>query len=255
MLEKREFANTGKKISVLGLGTVKFGRNQGVKYPNGEGFKLPSDREILEILDLCLENGINLLDTAPAYGTAEQRLGELLGIRRKKFVLISKVGEEFKDGVSNYIFTKEHIEMSVTRSLKRLKTDYLDSVIVHCNKDDLNILQKTPAFEVLAKFKEQGDILSFGASTYSINAGKFAVENSDIVMVAYNLDYSDELPVIEYAKEKGKSVLIKKGLSSGHSKNIGENIQHIIGTKGVTSMIFGSITPKNILTNIRYAYS
>ena len=58
----RRFASTGSSVSVLGLGTVKFGRNQGVKYPGGEGFALPTDQEVSSILDLCLERGINLID-------------------------------------------------------------------------------------------------------------------------------------------------------------------------------------------------
>ncbi len=58
-----------KSVSPLGLGTVKFGRNQNVKYPGGGGFAMPTDSEIEALLDLALECGINLLDTAPAYGT------------------------------------------------------------------------------------------------------------------------------------------------------------------------------------------
>ena len=51
MLPKRDLGTTGMRVSCLGLGTVKFGRNQGVKYP--EGFELPSDREITALLDLA----------------------------------------------------------------------------------------------------------------------------------------------------------------------------------------------------------
>ena len=57
-------------VSALGLGTVKFGRNRGVKYPSDDGFRLPSDREIETLLDTVLASGIDLLDTAPAYGSA-----------------------------------------------------------------------------------------------------------------------------------------------------------------------------------------
>src|SRR4051812_1449779 len=97
-----------RNVSPLGLGTVKFGRNQGVKYPGGEGFSLPLDREIEEILDLALEGGINLIDTAPAYGVAEERLGKLMGARREKFFLTTKTGEEFDGQKSEYIFTAAH---------------------------------------------------------------------------------------------------------------------------------------------------
>src|SRR4051812_8405226 len=101
-MEQRNFA--GKKVSVLGFGTVKFGRNKGVKYPGGDGFALPSDKEIEGLLDLALECGITLIDTAPAYGTSEERLGKLMGARREKFFLVSKTGEEFDGETSQYIF-------------------------------------------------------------------------------------------------------------------------------------------------------
>ena len=121
-LSRRLFAATNTNVSILGLGTVKFGRNQGVKYPEWEGANLPSNREISSILDLCIEEGINLIDTAPAYGTSEERLGTLVGSRRRNFFIVSKTGEEFCDEKSEYIFSATHTRMSIERSLKRLKT-------------------------------------------------------------------------------------------------------------------------------------
>lgn len=67
----RSLGQTGIEVSCLGLGTVKFGRNQEVKYPNN--FSLPEDKQISALLDQAKGFGINLLDTAPAYGSSEQR--------------------------------------------------------------------------------------------------------------------------------------------------------------------------------------
>lgn len=241
-------------VSPLGLGTAKFGRNENVKYPSGDGFALPTDREILSILDLCLENGINLIDTAPAYGTGEERLGKLLGARRDKFFLMTKTGEEFANGKSEYIFTAEHTRKSVERSLMRLKTDYLDYVLVHSSRDDLNVIDNTPVLETLARMKDEGKIGKIGVSTYTVAGGIRALELSDAVMVAYNKTYTAEKPVIDFAAETGREVFIKKGLASGHVGelgDIGDNIRFILGTKGVTSLIVGSINPANIMTNIK----
>lgn len=253
-LEQRPFAQTGKTVSVFGLGTVKFGRNQKVKYPGSEGFPLPSDGDIEALLDLCLENGVTLLDTAPAYGSSEERLGKLLGARREKFFLVSKTGEEFMSGESNYIFTIEHTRNSVERSLKRLNTDHLDCVIVHSNRDDVKVISETPVLETLSRMKEEGKILSFGVSTYTVEGGKRAVDIADCVMVAYNKAYINEKPVIDYAHEKGKAVLIKKALASGHIETLGcleDNLRFIARTPGVTCIVVGSNTKKNILSNIR----
>jgi len=255
-LPRRRFASTGRSVSLLGLGTVKFGRNQGVKYPGGDGFALPTDQAISSLLDLCLENGINLIDTAPAYGLAEERLGALLGRRRKDFFIVTKTGEEFKDGKSEYIFSAQHTRQSVDRSLERLKTKYLDCVLVHAGRNDLQVINDTPVLETLAQMKEEEKILSFGVSTYSAEGGRRAVDLTDAVMVAYNKNYLAEKTVIDYAHLQGKAVLVKKGLASGHVNTVGgleDNIRFILGTPGVTSLVFGSTTPANILANIRMA--
>jgi aryl-alcohol dehydrogenase-like predicted oxidoreductase len=241
-------------VSPLGLGTVKFGRNTGVKYPGGEGFKLPSDAEVESLLDLSIDCGINLIDTAPAYGVAEERLGQLMGARRDKFFLVTKTGEEFDGAKSEYIFTAAHTRMSVERSLKRLKTDYLDCVLVHSNRDDAHVLKNSAALETLSRLKAEGKIGSFGASTYTLEGGRLAVDLSDCVMVAYNKGYTDERPVIDYARDKGKPVLVKKGLASGHIGGLGdlsENIRFVTETPGVACLVFGSLQPANILANVR----
>ncbi|MDB5490702.1 MAG: Aldo/keto reductase [Micavibrio sp.] len=247
-VEQRAFGLSGRYVSILGLGTVKFGRNTGVKYP--QGFDLPDDGAINGILDLCIENGINLLDTAPAYGTAEERLGQLLGERRDKFFLVTKTGEEFDGTTSRHIFTREHTEMSVERSLRRLKTDHLDCVLVHSTLDDLDVIENTDVLETLHRLKGKGDIASFGVSTYTIAGGKKAADLCDCVMVAYNPDYREEESVIHYALEKKKAVLIKKAMGSGHAPDPARNLNFVARTPGVTSIVFGSLNPNNIRSNI-----
>ncbi len=97
-ITKKKLGSTGIEVSVLGLGTVKFGRDTGIKYPHS--FSIPNEKEALNLLSLAKHNGINLLDTAPSYGNSEERLGKLLGKNRKEWVIISKVGEEYKNSQS-----------------------------------------------------------------------------------------------------------------------------------------------------------
>jgi aryl-alcohol dehydrogenase-like predicted oxidoreductase len=256
MIPQRLFLPGGPKVGVLGLGTVKFGRNTGVKYPGGDGFVLPGDAEIKDILDLCIDHGVNVIDTAPAYGSSEERLGALLGARREKFFLSSKTGEEFDGKNSQYIFTADHTRMSVERSLKRLKTDYLDCVLVHCSRDDVSVLCDTDVLPTLHDLKREGKIRFIGASTYSITAGMMAAQYLDCVMVAYNKDYTAESAVIAAAAEKGCAVLIKKGLSSGHVSGdaaVADAIRFALAPGGVTSLIIGSKSRDNILKNIAAA--
>jgi aryl-alcohol dehydrogenase-like predicted oxidoreductase len=252
-MEQRPFAHTGKNVSVLGLGTVKFGRNANVRYPGGEGFALPSDREIEEILDLCLEHGVNYLDTAPAYGTSEEILGRLLGARADKFFISTKTGEIFDGKTSTHDFTAGHTRRTVEESLRRLKRERLDCVLIHCSRNDVPDLAETDVIETLARLKDEGKIASFGASTYSLEGGLIAVEKTEAVMVNYNPGYLDELPVIEAAHKKGKTVLVKKGLASGYIDKVGgsgASIRFCVKTPGVTSLVVGSINKDNILSNI-----
>ncbi len=86
-MELRDLGGTGIRVSSLGLGTVKFGRNEQVKYPRA--FQLPDDRQIRALLELAIDLGINLLDTAPAYGSSMERLGKLLPGPRERWVIVS----------------------------------------------------------------------------------------------------------------------------------------------------------------------
>lgn len=236
------------QISAIGLGLVKIGRNSGVKYP--QTFDLPSDQTVLNLIDTAQDLGINLLDTAPAYGESEARLGKLL-TNRAGWVICSKVGEEFNGNVSTYNFTKEHINKSVDRSLQRLKTDYIDIMLVHSNGDDVEIIENYEVFTTLENLKKAGKIRSYGMSTKTIVGGKLAVDHSDCVMVTYNINESAEGEVIDYAKEKKKGVLIKKGFASGHANSPEESIKFIFEKQGVTSLVAGTINLAHLAENVK----
>ncbi len=247
----RPLGDTGLTVSALGLGTVKIGRNQSVKYPSG--FELPDDKAVRELLALAKDLGINLLDTAPAYGSSEERLGQLL-TQRKDWVLVSKVGEEFENGQSHFDFTPEHVQLSVARSLKRLNTDYLDAVLVHSDGNDMEIINRFGTLDALAELKQQGVIRAFGFSGKTVEGGLAALEKSDIAMVTANLGYRDEQSVIDYAAEHNKGILIKKAFASGHLPDgmddpVQMTFDTLLGIQGVTSIIAGTINPAHLKSN------
>lgn len=255
-LPLRPFGSTGLDISILGLGTVKLGRNQGVKYP--EGFVIPDDRQAAALLSLAKSLGINLIDTAPAYGNSEQRLGTLLKGQRDQWVICSKVGEEFEDGQSWFDFTPEHTRFSIERSLQRLNTDVIDMVLVHSDGNDETIIRKFGTLDALAALKAEGKIRAFGMSSKTVSGGLLAAKHSDGVMVTWNLQYDDELPVIDYCREHHKGVLIKKALASGHATLAGEDpiqktFDMLFAHQGVSSAIVGTINPEHLATNVRKA--
>jgi len=259
-LQRRKLGKTGLEVSCLGLGTVKIGRNQAVKYPSG--FSLPSDEEVSALISQAKELGINFLDTAPAYGSSEQRLGRLLK-ERQDWTICTKVGEEFSAGKSYFDFSAEHTQRSIERSLRNISTDYLDIVLIHSDGSDCKILESSDCPETLLRLKEKGLIKAIGMSTKTVEGGLKAVELLDLVMVTYNPSTQGDAIVIDHALELEKGVLVKKALNSGHdciagdaSENLDntnfteKNLRFALERKGVTSVIVGTINPKHLQENV-----
>lgn len=249
---KRKLGNTDILVSCLGLGTVKFGRNEEVKYPTG--FSLPSDREIESLLDIAEQQGINLIDTAPAYGSSEQRIGRLLK-NRKNWVISTKVGEQFITGKSVFDFSMAKTIESVEKSLRYLATDYLDIVLIHSDGRDNSILDSGECLQALEKMKEAGKIRAIGMSTKTVEGAIKAVDLCDVLMLTFNPSATQDEIAIELALEKNKGVLIKKAFESGHACSAGAstspegNLKFALGKTGVSSVIVGTINPNHLMAN------
>ncbi|PID62979.1 MAG: aldo/keto reductase [Gammaproteobacteria bacterium] len=246
----------GIPLSPAGLGTVKIGRNRGVKYPSA--FALPDDKAVRDLLALAHDLGIRLLDTAPAYGSSETRLGQLLPARND-WVICTKVGESFKAGQSHFDFSAAAVRDSVHRSLKRLRRERLDIVLIHSNGDDTGILANGEAVETLDKLKQAGLIGAIGLSGKTPAGGEAALADCgmDIAMITQNADYRDEQNVIDCARRLGKGILVKKAFASGHLLQQGEsaierNLAAIFtGNRDLPlSVILGTINPAHLRQNM-----
>lgn len=258
-MQKIKIGHSDIHVSIIGLGTVKFGRNTAVKYPHA--FAIPNDNEALNILNSAAECGINIIDTAPAYGNSEERLGTLLKKTQHEWIVSTKVGEIFNaaTGESSYQFNPEYIQLSVENSLRKLQRDQLDIVLVHSNGEDEKIIREHGALDTLQHLKQKGLIRATGMSTKTINGGILAAQHSDIVMVTHNIAYQEELAVIDYAHQHNKGIFIKKALASGHSTqnthedNVTQSFDCIYQHAGVSSIILGSINPAHIQENAQKA--
>ncbi len=259
----RPLGQTGLTVSALGLGTVKLGRNEGVKYP--AQFTLPDDSAARSLLSLARELGINLIDTAPAYGSSEERLGELLAGHREDWIICTKVGEEFDAGQSRFDFTPEHTRYSVERSLARLRCDHLDVVLVHSDGNDMDIVTRMGTLEALADLKREGKLRSFGLSGKTVEGGLAALPQCDLLMVTYNLSERDQVPLLDACAAQGKGALIKKALASGHLDNLPKgddggdldpvtaSMELVFGHPGTTAAVIGTITPDHLTSNVEAA--
>ena len=152
-MEMRTLAGTKLSVSRLCLGTMTFGAQ--VDQPTAAS-----------MLDLCLERGINFVDTANVYnkGASETIVGQVLRGRRDKVVLASKVGIRAGDEPHDVGLSRRTIQHQIEASLRRLQTDYLDLYYLH--QPD----ESTPLEETLAAFDElvrQGKVRYIGASNYA----------------------------------------------------------------------------------------
>lgn len=254
---RKQLGSTNLNLSPIGLGTVKFGRNEQVKYPNS--FEIPDETTLSDFLDLAESLGINTLDTAPAYGASEERLGRLLKDQRESWIIVGKAGEWFEDGASRFDFSADAIEQSLHESLERLNTDYIDALLLHSNGDDTAILSDDALITRLHDMKSQGLIKAHGMSTKTVEGGKMAVGLLDCVMATARPGYDSELPVLDHAKEKGKGALLKKALASGHIDRIGgrepvqASLEFAFDQPAVACVIIGTINPDHLRYNVEAA--
>jgi aryl-alcohol dehydrogenase-like predicted oxidoreductase len=233
-------------VSILGLGTVKLGRREGVRYP--APFELPSDAEAARLLDTARELGFNLIDTAPAYGTSEARLGRLLLDRRNDWLLCTKVGENFANGTSTYDFSPEHVQASVKNSLQSLHTDRLDIVLIHSDGNDLDILNGLGTLDCLKELKARGWIRAVGISHKTIAGAERALAlDCDVIMATLNLAEQSEVDLIARAGAAGCGVLVKKAMASGHSGT--DSLRFAAAAEGVSSVVIGTINPEHLREN------
>lgn len=246
MMEYRQLGSTGIEVSVLGLGTVKLGRDTGVDY--ARPFRLPTMKEARRLMERAQSLGINLIDTAPAYGTSEERLGALLAGQRERWVIVTKVGEEFDGKRSTHEFSPEHTVMSVHRSLERLRTDYLDVVLIHSDGNDEHVLNELGTLDCLRQLKDQGLIRAAGISHKSPVGGRIALDQgADVIMATLNPTNLSESRIIEQAGKQGCGVLVKKALAGGRET---PNSLRIVGQKpGVTSIVVGTLDPDHLAEN------
>lgn len=159
-MEYRLLGRSGLKVSVLTMGTMTFGGNETV----GHTDQANANRQI----DLCLDHGINLLDTANVYnaGVSEEMIGVALseGDRRQKALVATKVRFKMGQGPNEIGLSRHHIIEQCKASLKRLKTDHIDLYQVH-EWDGLTPIEET--MEALDTLVRHGHVRYIGCSNYS----------------------------------------------------------------------------------------
>ena len=171
-LEVRRMGRTEMRPNALALGAAWICRKP--------------DAEVIGAIRRGIELGINYIDTYP--GHAEHLWGEALsGGLREKVYLQAKVGthpERRKD------FSEDGTRWSVTNSLKDLRTDYLDAVLIHDPNDMESVLAPGRALDTLLEMKAEGTIRHIGAGVRSHEFHKELIETGHIDIILTFLDYT-----------------------------------------------------------------
>ena len=212
-MHHRILGRTGLSIAEISLGTVELGLDYGIS-AEGEHLR-PSDETAGELLHRALDLGINLIDTARAYGNSEEIIGRWLGSRRSEFVLVTKVQTLSRDEISPADRTAR-MEASIEESLRRLNTDHVDILLLHCaTAEDAELRE---CIDVLEESRRQGLTRFIGASVYGPDAATRALQSGhyDCLEIAWSaLDRRAEGVVIPEAERAGVALLIRSVLMRG----------------------------------------
>ena len=182
-MKYKRFGKTNWKVSNICVGTVELGMKYGL-YSNGEK-AIPSQQKSIDLLLESFDNGINFLDTAPAYGNSEEIVGKAIQKWNKKIYLATKI-ENFSDKPDKSELRKR-IKLSITNSLRNLKVDQIDLLQIH----SMNIKDDTYLYtlEILQKYLDKEIIGALGATVYEVEEAKAAIQSTLIsaIQVQYNL--------------------------------------------------------------------
>jgi aryl-alcohol dehydrogenase-like predicted oxidoreductase len=160
-MEYRRLGRSGLFVSALTLGTMTFG-GRGAFSKVGSTDVAGARRQV----DMCLDVGVNLFDTANIYsgGESEKILGEAISGRRDDVLLATKVRMPAANGPNDSGLSRHHIIRQCEESLRRLGTDYIDLYQVH-EWDGLTPLEET--LEALDTLVRSGKVRYVGSSNYS----------------------------------------------------------------------------------------
>jgi len=199
-MEKRSLGKTDMRVGVLGFGGSEI------------GYERVAAKTVARLLNSALDAGLNVIDTAECYEESEEMIGKALADRRKDYYLFTKCGHP--EGWGREDWRPESLLKGVERSLRRLKTNYVDLIQLHsCSEDEL---RKGDVMDALRRAKEKGYARYIGysgdggAALYAIECGQFdALQTSISIADQESLDLT--LPL---ARERNMGVIAKRPIAN-----------------------------------------
>lgn len=215
-MEYRTLGRTGLKVSALTMGTFSFGGKGDFGRVAKQGVP-----EAQRLVDLCIDHGVNLFDTANMYstGTAEEILGEVLEGRYNDILVTSKARMRIGPGPNDEGVSRWHLIRECERSLKRLRTDHIDIYYMHEWDGLTPVEEKMAALDTLV---QQGKVRYTGCSNYSAwhvmksLAAASAASRFSTQQIHYTLEAREaEYELLPLSVDQGLGVLVWSPLASG----------------------------------------
>lgn len=201
-MNHRPFGKTGLSISPLGFGSAP-----------AAYLKTEADA-VAKLLNELLDAGMNVIDTAVSYPGSEAFIGQHLANRRKDYVLISKCGAAQPDGTRGEKWSAELVRESVDHSLKDLKTDQLDVMLLH--SCDLETLKRGDALRGLIDAQKAGKVKFIGYSGDN-EAAAYACTLPEVAVVETSINYCDQAnidKVLPAAKQNNVGIIAKRPVAN-----------------------------------------
>ena len=250
-MKYRTLGKTELSVSEVGLGTVELGIDYGIR--TGLESNQPPEADAVSLLNRAIDCGVNLIDTAAAYGTSEEIIGRSLHTRRDEFFLATK-SLHWSDKGLPITEVRERISASIDQSLRHLKTDVIDLIQIHGR--DVPILEtmmidEGDVFDELSRARQAGKVRYIGYSSYSALASMKIIENGnwDSLQIAYNIfDQRNAAAVIPEAHKAGMGVIIRSALLKGALSDKADHLPDHLAELTVRSRALGDLLDENTPT-------
>jgi len=215
-MEKRKLGNSDLEITRVGFGAWAIG-GSGWDFAWGD----QDDNESIEAIYKTLDMGINWIDTAAVYGIGHSEEVVAKALKEyggnKPYVFTKCVMVWDRNGHVRKVHDPESIRQECEDSLRRLQTDTIDLYQIHWPPDDDNEKIK-PAWEMLAKLKEDGKVRYIGVSNFNVEQMKIAESIAPITSLQpkYSLISRDiEKEILPYTHKQNIGVIVYSPMGSG----------------------------------------
>jgi aryl-alcohol dehydrogenase-like predicted oxidoreductase len=181
----RSLGDTGLKVSEISLGTAEIGLDYGFKGTADYG--KPDAKTSIRLLHSALDHGINLIDTARAYGNSEEVIGQAFEGMTSPPHIASKVFLSKDAAQKTFSALHEEIFTSIEASLRALRLETLDLLLIH--NTALEHLRRTEILACLGEAQQQGKVRFLGASCYGEEAPLAVLKESSFraLQVPFNV--------------------------------------------------------------------